>query len=177
MVRWMAHAIFGQSPGVRTVVVWAALAPLVVGCEGTTMSAHGTRVPALVGPVACIGCAPAPAPVWLGPALQEEAYFQYLVAGGATMTSSEWQRQRPMLARNAERVVRNPCAAEMHVRAIAASSFGIFGIFIGMQRVSVEVEATPAGVPNGWCGARPAPPRAIAPPPRAPDGESDEDGE
>jgi hypothetical protein len=135
----------------------SALIALAGGCEGTMMSAGATRVPLLVGPVACIGCAPAPAPAWNGPPLADEVYFRGMFAGGSTgsMWSKEWKR--PTLAQNADRVVRNPCLAQLHVSKIVASSFGVGALLFWMHSVAIEVEATPARVPNGSCGQPPAP--------------------
>lgn len=139
------------------------------------MSAEGTRVPLLVGPVACIGCAPAPAPVWSGPALKEETFYQYTMAGGPGVTSNQKAWRRPTLARSANRVILDPCIGEMHIRQLAASSLGVAGLFIWLQKVAVEVEATPARVLNGWCGTPPPP--AASPPGRNSDKESEADDE
>jgi hypothetical protein len=159
----------------RAIPAAGALAVLAGGCEGTTMSAEGARVPVLVGPVACIGCAPAPTPVWRGPPLEEEVYYHYLLTGGAggSFRSREWKK--PSLAHNASRVVTNPCLADMHVGKIAASAFGVAGLIIWTQRVSIEVEATPARVPHGWCGDD-GPPQRPAPQP-APERDPDDDAE
>ncbi len=136
---------------------------LAGGCEGTMMSAGTTRVPLLVGPVACIGCAPAPVPAWKGPPLAEEVYFRGMFAAGgrSAMWSKDWKQ--PTLERNADRVVRNPCLAELHVSKIAASSFGVGALIFWMHSVAIEVEATPARVPNGSCGQPFAPPPMTAP--------------
>jgi hypothetical protein len=146
------------------VLASSALAALAGGCEGTMMSAGVTRVPLLVGPVACIGCAPAPAPAWNGRPFADDVYFRGMFAGGATgtMWSEEWKR--PTLGPNADRVVRNPCVAQLHVSKIAASSFGVGALLFWMHSVAIEVEATPARVPNGSCGQPPAPPSTTLPP-------------
>lgn len=137
------------------------------------MSAGRTRVPLLVGPVACIGCAPAPAPPWNGPPLTDEVYFRGMFAGGAygSMWSKEWKE--PALARKADLVIKNPCLAQMHVSKIAASSFGIGALLFWMHSVAIEAEATPARVPNGSCGQPPAPP-STTPPAEPESGEDDQ---
>ena len=154
----------GPARRILTAAIACAIAG-AAGCEATTMSGDGARVPLLVGPVACIGCAPAPTPVWRGPPLAEDVYYHYLLTGGAggSFWSQEWKR--PTLARNASRVVTNPCVADMHVQKIAASSFGIAGLVVWTQRVSIEVEATPARVLNGRCGDEVGVPRRLAPVP------------
>jgi hypothetical protein len=148
------------------------LAALAGGCEGTMMSAGVTRVPLLVGPVACIGCAPAPAPAWNGPRLSDEVYFRGMFAGGSTgtMWSKEWKR--PTLGRKADLAIKNPCVTQMHVSKIAASSFGVGALVFWMHSVAIEVEAIPARVPNGSCGQPPAPPPTT--PPAEPEPEADD---
>jgi len=126
-----------------------------LGCQATTMTAQGAPVPVLIGPVACIGCSPAPP---AGPALarvQDRSLCRTMVAGGYGATNSTWEKTRPTLARKVAAVVRDPCRIDVHVSRLTAGALGVFALVFGMTSVDVQIDATANLVANGTCKATP----------------------
>jgi hypothetical protein len=122
-----------------------------LGCQATTLTAHGAPVPVLIGPVACIGCAPG---VPVGPVLApiEDRALARNMAGGS---NAMWEKTRPNFARKIAAVVRNPCRVDVHVSQLRAGAVGVFALFFGMTSVDVQVTATANLVANGTCKMSP----------------------
>lgn len=130
-------------------VVLAAVPGL--GCEATTQTAQGAPVPVLIGPVACIGCAPAaPAGSALA-SIQDRALARNMVGG----SNGVWEKSRPNFARKIAALVRDPCRIDVHVSRLSAGAVGVFALFFGMVSVDVQVDATANLVANGTCKASP----------------------
>ena len=150
----------GGGRGAATVGVWALTVALSasVGCEATTMSAQGAPVPVLVGPVACIGCAPsASEPMPNGIRIEDRSMARYMAGGGSTVTASVWQKGVSTLGHKVAAVVRDPCRIDIRVSKLTASGLGVFAVAFAMATVDVQVDATTAVVANGSCPPLPRP--------------------
>src|SRR5262245_51206028 len=100
-------------------------------CMSAALTAPRARVPILIGPVGCIGCAPAPVPE------------QEIVVDNAnrwSMVIGNWGNARagkaPQLDAKAELAVPDPCRGQVRLSKVRASSVGSIAHF----SVSVQVE-------------------------------------
>jgi hypothetical protein len=134
----------------RSTSILVAVAILGAGCQATTMSAGSARMPVLIGPVACIGCAPSPTaapPVTGAGMLVDSSSFKYMAAAYAW----SWTRVQPKIGRKTQAVPADPCSVNVHVAGLRASAFGVWALFFAMTSVEVEVHAIPMTVAGGSC--------------------------
>src|SRR5262245_38718230 len=113
------------------------------GCLTAALTAPRARVPILIGPVACIGCAPAPAPAQ--EVLSETAHRWSLLGFGGS--GSAGGARASQLDGHAEAWVPDPCHGQVRLSRVTASSVGSISHF----SVSVHVEGGPELVPAGSC--------------------------
>jgi hypothetical protein len=148
---------FGGGAGFLLSLALAAV--LSEGCGTTTvMSAPAVRTAVLLGPVACIGCAPTTAAVPLGPPITDSSLTSYMGAGGAGMYAWERKRVAPSLDVTLSRVVRDPCRADLRISRLRAGAYGLFALFVVKFNVSVDLESAAVAVPGGSCWAPPVEP-------------------
>ena len=114
------------------------------GCKSVALNAPRARVPILVGPVGCIGCAPAPVPEQT---TVNETANRWSLLGFRAMGTAGGARFS-QLDGKAEAAVPDPCRGQVRLSRIRASSTGSIGHF----SVSVHVEGGPEFVPAGTCG-------------------------
>ncbi len=126
------------------------------GCEATTMTGGHVPVPILLGPVACIGCAPSPPPPTNTP-IADETHYEYLLGSGPTGTAWSKETRRTMLGQKAFEAAGNKCRGELRVTRLAASAFDIFAFALAFYKVAIEVEAVATAVPQETCLGSSAP--------------------
>jgi len=115
------------------------------------MSAQGATVPVLVGPVACIGCAPSGSePPANGVRIEDRSKARYMVGGGYVVTAM-WQKGVSNLGHKVAAVVREPCRIDTHVSKLTASALGVFALVFAMTSVDVQADAVTTDVANGTC--------------------------
>jgi hypothetical protein len=139
------------------------LAPLLIllaaalagNCAGsTTMSTRMTRVPMLLGPVACIGCPPSPAPQWNGPPpIVVPSAATVMASGGGGITTRSDSHIRPTIGLGIGSFVPDPCRADVRVSRLSASAYGVFALFFFMSKVEMTLEGYPLELPSGSCTA------------------------
>jgi hypothetical protein len=134
-------------------------AVLSEGCGTTTvMSEPAVRTAVLLGPVACIGCAPAIAAVPLGPPITDSSLTSYMGGGGVGIYAWERKRVAPSLDLTLSRAVRDPCRADLRISRLRAGAYGLFALFVVKFNVSVDLESAAVAVPSGSCWAPPVEP-------------------
>jgi hypothetical protein len=113
------------------------------------MSAPSVRSAVLLGPVACIGCAPAPI-VPSGPAFADSSGSRYMVSGG-TFVVAQSSRKAAAIGQLAPQAVRDSCRADIHLSSLRVHAFAIWALALYWASVEVELEAAPVEVPAGVC--------------------------
>src|SRR5262245_50414558 len=101
----------------------ALVALLSAGCMTAALSAPRARVPILIGPVACIGCAAAPPPAVSDPAPIQDGATQYSMSGVNEMPATSGGRYAK-LDTKAEAAVPDPCRGEVRLSRVSATAFG-----------------------------------------------------
>ena len=129
--------------------LFALVALLAPACLSTTQTAHHARAPVLLGPVACVGCAPRqarqpPAP----PTLSDTSSFWSwgvppVNATGFGGSPSRLDLQLGNLS--------DPCHQEVVLRAVQTESFGMDALVFWKMTSSVEVTGDHTAVPGGSC--------------------------
>ena len=125
------------------------------GCTSFALRASEARAPILLGPVACIDCAPEPArgappPAVAGSARQRE----YVVAGVLDKITHDGTP----LDLAATAAVADPCREDLHVSSIRAGTWSFhLPLLFGIENAWVDVQASRAAVPGGSCGPAPWP--------------------
>jgi hypothetical protein len=140
----------------RTVAI--ALLLITTGCAATSMTAERTRVPILLGPVACIGCpaVPAPAVPYAAPISDTASHWGGTVTFfGSTDISAN---VTPRIDAKVDAAVPDPCAGEVYISRLKASSFSIFAFLFVTSEEKVEVQAVASPLARGMCGAPGGPP-------------------
>jgi hypothetical protein len=125
------------------------------GCTSFSLRASEARMPILLGPVACIGCAPEPgrgaAPPTVTGSVHEREYVIAQMDG--------IRRDTAPLDVAATKAVPDPCREDLHVSRIHSGAWflQVVPLLIGFGNAWVEVQASRAVVPNGTCGPTPWP--------------------
>jgi hypothetical protein len=127
-----------------------------LGCQATTMSAASAGTPILIGPIACIGCAPTQPPSLSGEVpVVDSSSIQFMAAPNAWA----WTRVRPSMGRKTQDRVADRCRVDFQISSLHARAYGVWALFFAMTSVEVEVRATPRAVAGGSCyGSRPPEP-------------------
>jgi hypothetical protein len=150
---------------VKSALVLAAV--VAGGCSSISMRAPEARPPILLGPVACMGCAPASAPGAASPAItggvhEREYIFPFF---GAVASGKDKHRTAPLDA-VAAKAVSDPCREDLRVSGLRAGTWGFHvPLLFGMGDTWAEAQASLAPVPNGTCRQTPAPGSSSAAPP------------
>jgi hypothetical protein len=135
----------------RVAVALAALLAASAGCTMTSLTARNARVPVIVGPVACIDCAPSP------PANAAAAPIADTVThrnGYLALPFGQIEFGDPSVAQlNIESAAWDPCSAEIQVAKIDVSSFAAAAFVFGEITQSVNVTARVLPAPGGACAA------------------------
>ena len=123
------------------------------GCTSISLRASEARTPILLGPVACIGCAPEPArgaaPPTVDGVVHERQYIFPILGSYA----DKIVRETTPLEVSATKVISDPCREDLHVDGIHTGTWGFdVPILFGIEDVWVDVQASRAAVPNGTCG-------------------------
>jgi hypothetical protein len=135
----------------RVSVALAALLALSAGCTMTSLTARNARVPVIVGPVACIDCAPSPAPD--GPAAPIADTVTHR-NGYLALPYGEMEFGDPADRQlNIESAAWDPCSAEIQVAKIDIRSFAVTAFVFGEVTQSVNVTARVLPAPGGACAA------------------------
>ena len=113
-------------------------------------------MPILVGPVPCIGCAPARAvasSTVTGSDRDNEVGFPLLCTYADSVT-----HETAPLDLAATKAVPDPCREDLHVSSIQTGSWGfVVPLLFDLGKTWVDVQASRAAVPNGTCGDTPMP--------------------
>ena len=121
------------------------------------MSAQGATVPVLIGPVACIGCAPSASEQTAdGVRIEDRSNARYMIGGGY-VTTVMWEKGVSNLGHKVAAVVRDPCRIDTHISKLTASALGVYAVAFAMTSVEVQVDAITAVVANGSCHPPPSP--------------------
>jgi hypothetical protein len=135
----------------RVSVALVALLALSAGCTMTSLTARNARVPVIVGPVACIDCAPSPAadapPAPIADTVTHRNGYLALPFGQIQFGDPGV----PQL--NIESAAWDPCSAEIQVAKIDVSSFAAAAFVFGEVTQSVNVTARVLPAPPGACAA------------------------
>jgi hypothetical protein len=130
----------------RLVALVAALS--AVGCGWATISAPGTRVPVLLGPVACIGCDPRPADPAARPALPHRSSRRELVM---FVGHGSWEEGTP-IAVQTEYAGLDPCTEDLHLSELRAHTWSLdIPPFVFLSDFSIEARTTRSPVPRNEC--------------------------
>jgi hypothetical protein len=129
-------------------------------------------MPILLGPVACIGCAPEPG---RGAAAPTVAAFGREREIAIAMLAGKVADGTAPLDVVATRAVSDPCREDLHVSGVHAGTWGVnVPVLFGMMNTWIEVQASRVAVPNGACGPAPwpsaGPAGIVAPPEKSRDG-------
>jgi hypothetical protein len=149
-----------RARAITTAVVAAACAMLSgTGCTSLSLRASEARPPILLGPVACIACAPEPARVASGPTVvggaREREYAVSVYPAGAL---DRVTHDAVPLDVAATRAVPDPCREDLRVSSIRAGTWSFhLPLLFGIGNTWVDVQASRAAVPNGSCGPAPWP--------------------
>jgi len=134
----------------------AAIAGAVLagaGCASISLRASEARTPIVLGPVACIGCAPEAARVAAPPTVHggvRERQYIFPIPGSY---GDKIVRETMPLEVAATKVISDPCREDLHVDGIHTGTWGFdVPILFGIGDVWVDVQASRAAVPNGTCG-------------------------
>jgi hypothetical protein len=129
----------------------AALLASSAGCAMTSLTARNARVPVIVGPVACIDCAPSPAadapPAPIADTVTHRNGYLALPFGQIEFGDPGV----PQL--NIESAAWDPCSAEIQVAKIDLRSFGVTAFVFGEVAQTVNVTARVLPAPPGTCAA------------------------
>lgn len=130
----------------------------IAGCTGAHQTADLARVPVLLGPVKCIGCEPAGrrAPGALGNTSDEAQVEMWSIAllsfdGGVDQVMTDIGGTPSSLAKKVNDGTGSACAENMVLHDVAASSYGVNGLFFLHTKSVVTVSGTANRVPNGTC--------------------------
>jgi hypothetical protein len=134
MARWLA---FGLA---------LAVAPTLAGCASTSLAASETRVPVLLGPVPCIGCAAARPPI--GPTFPVSGRGAEIVVGVLHGWDDAYQPGVSL-----DRVFYGtPCADDIRLAKVRARAWQLtIPILFYWSEASVDADATLVPSPGGTC--------------------------
>jgi hypothetical protein len=151
-VIWMARR---ESARVRAAIAGAAFAVLAgAGCASFSLRASEARTPILLGPVACMRCAPEPARAVSPPAvvggIRER---EYVIAVVLSFAANPKTQDTASLAVAATKAVPDPCREDLRVSSIQTGAwyFDVPLVF-AMGDAWIDVQASRAAVTNGSCG-------------------------
>jgi hypothetical protein len=160
--------------GVRA-VLGAATCSSSLACVATSVMTATAPVPVVIGPVACIGCRPTSAPSQTASPITDSAVH---TSGYVTLPRigdvGFFGDTPPTIDAKAVALVPDPCAVNVHLSKITASSFGVVAIVYADAKQSVKVVGGVRPVPGGSC-LMPSGPYVVtggAPPPGSPPGRS-----
>jgi hypothetical protein len=146
-----------MSPRVTTsAIAGAACAVLAAaGCSAVSLHASEARAPILLGPVACIGCAPEPGRGAAPPTVSGGVRQRELIVG---MFGGIHPGDTKPLDVAATKAVADPCREDLHVSSIHSGAWSFMvPLGFGVGDTWVDVQASRAPVPNGTCGGAPWP--------------------
>jgi hypothetical protein len=131
----------------------------LAACTATAMTARNARVPVMVGPVACIGCAaaapPAAPPVApIADAVGRRGGYLWLPFLGDV---DFFGANGPEIDLKADSLAPDACRTEIHLSKIGARSFGVVALLYAKVEQSVNIAGEILSVPSGTCGPRPWP--------------------
>jgi hypothetical protein len=123
------------------------------GCTSISLRASEARTPILLGPVACIGCAPEPARTPSTPAVDGGVRSRQYIFPLFGSYADKVARETTPLDVAADQGISDPCRQDLHVDHIHAGTWGFdVPILFAIEDVWIEVQASPAAVSNGTCG-------------------------
>jgi len=128
----------------------AALLASSAGCTMTSLTARNARVPVIVGPVACIDCAPSPPGDARAAPIADSVSHRN---GYLALPFGQIEFGDPSVPQlNIESAAWDPCTAEIQVAKIDVRSFAITAFVFGevSQTVNVTARVLPA---LGTCAA------------------------
>jgi len=141
--------------GGLTLALGVALAVAVglAGCSSTSLSATEVRVPVLLGPVPCIGCATGarlPAPMPLAHVVGRRRFYAFFIPlpGPGLGIADDTQR-----GISADRLLGwTPCLHDLQLSKVSAHSWQVTVPFlVYVYDVFVEADATEVIVPGASC--------------------------
>jgi hypothetical protein len=121
-----------------------------VGCASTTQSARFSRAPVMVGPVPCVGCAARKEKPKGDPAFIDESGISSWAFSTGFTTHSGFSIDPSKLNEKTASVV-DPCRAEVALREIRASAFGLWPLVVLYESSSTYLAGDFRAVPNGSC--------------------------
>jgi hypothetical protein len=144
------------SPRATTAAIAGAACAVLAGggCTSISLRASEARTPILLGPVACIGCAPEPgksaAPPTVTGRVRER---EYIIVG-----LDDVKHDTAPLDLAATRAIPDPCREDLHVSGIHTGTWSFHvPLLFGIGNTWVDVQASRAAVPGGTCGPPPWP--------------------
>ncbi len=130
-------------------------AAVLGGCAAPVrMSAPHVRSAVLVGPVACIGCAPAPLPAKRKVVFADAARSSRSIGSSQTFYVSSWEKLRPRLDQ-ASRIVPDHCRADLQVSLLRSDAIGLGAFAVFSSWLDIEREAYPIEIERGECWETP----------------------
>jgi hypothetical protein len=139
------------APVPRVSVALAALLAASAGCTMTSLTARNARVPVIVGPVACIDCAPAPAADGQAAPIADTVTHRN---GYLALPYGQIEFGDPAVPQlNIESAAWDPCTAEIQVAKVDLHSFAVSAFVFGEVKQTVDVTARVLPVPPGACAA------------------------
>lgn len=138
----------------RVALAGAAFAALAGGgCTSISLRASAARAPILLGPVACIGCAPEPPRAPSTPTVDGGVHSRQYVFPMFGSYADKVARETTPLDVAAADGISDPCREDLHVDGIHTGTWGFdVPILFAIEDVWIDVQASPAAVPNGTCG-------------------------
>ena len=136
------HRAFGA------VAACTLLAVVPSGCDWTSMTASEMRVPVLLGPVACMGCAAKPPEQTTALASHVGAHRRSFLLFAYFVT----EESHP-IGVSIDRVLYwTPCADDVHLSNVRARAWQLSAPpFYIQSDVSIEADATPTPVAGATC--------------------------
>ncbi len=129
----------------------AALLASSAGCTMTSLTARNARVPVIVGPVACIDCAPSPEAEAPAAPIADTVTHRN---GYLALPFGQIEFGDPSIPQlNIESAAWDPCAAEVHVVKLDARSFAVTAFVFGEVSQTVNATARVLPMPGGACAA------------------------
>jgi hypothetical protein len=128
------------------------------GCASVSARASEARTPILLGPVACMGCAPDPGPAAAPPTVAGGAREREVTIGAGVIPVDLVTRDATELDVAATKAVPDPCREDLHVASIGTGTWNLHvPLLLIVSKSWIDVQASRAAVPNGTCGPAPWP--------------------
>src|SRR4029077_7299318 len=132
------------SPRATTAAIAGAACVVLAGagCSSISLRASEARAPILVGPVACIGCAPEPGRAAAPPTVAGGVREREWAVDLSPFYPGQTTRDTAPLDVAATKAVSDPCREDLHVASIHTGAWG-FGVplLFGMSNAWVDVQA------------------------------------